>query len=103
MAPNQQASKHFSKEKERELRIRYKLLVCKWNISAAKREWFVSHRMTYITLRYRSCNISVLHVHVPTEYKTDDVKDSSYVSLEPVLHKFPTCHKKICCEISMPK
>jgi hypothetical protein len=39
--------------------------------------------------------IIVLNVHVPTEDKTDDVKDSFYEELECVFDKFPKYHMKI--------
>jgi hypothetical protein len=45
-------------------------------ISAVKRVEFVSDRMSYIILRGCWFHIIVLNVHVPTEDKTDDVKDS---------------------------
>jgi exonuclease III len=45
-------------------------------ISAVKRVESVSDRLSYIILRGRWCHIIVLNVHVPTEYKTHDVKDS---------------------------
>jgi hypothetical protein len=48
-------------------------------ISEVKRVEFVSARMSYITLRGCWCHIIVLNVHVPTEDKIDDVKDSSCV------------------------
>jgi hypothetical protein len=64
-------------------------------ISAIKRVEFVSDRMVYIILRGRWCHIIVLNVHAPTEDKTDDVKDSFYEELEPVLHEFPKYHMKI--------
>jgi hypothetical protein len=38
---------------------------------------FISDRMSYIILRGRWCNITVLNVHVPCEDKGDDVKNSS--------------------------
>jgi exonuclease III len=53
-------------------------------ISAVKRVEFVSDRTSYIILRGRWCHIVVLNVHVPTEDKTDDVKDSFYEELERV-------------------
>jgi hypothetical protein len=53
-------------------------------MSEVKRVVFVSHRMSYIILRGRWCNIIVLNVHAPTEDKTDDVKDSFYEELERV-------------------
>jgi exonuclease III len=56
---------------------------------------FVSDRMSYIILRGRWCHIIVLNVHVPTEDKTDYVKDSFYEELERVFDKFPKYHMKI--------
>jgi hypothetical protein len=53
-------------------------------VSAVKRVQFVSDRMSYIILRGGWCHIIVLNVHAPTEYKTDDVKDSFYEELERV-------------------
>jgi hypothetical protein len=44
-------------------------------MSAVKRVGFISDRMSYIILRDRWCNIIVLNVHAPTEYKSDDIKD----------------------------
>jgi hypothetical protein len=37
--------------------------------------------MSYIILRGRWCNIIVLNVHAPCDYKSDDVKDSFYKEL----------------------
>jgi hypothetical protein len=51
--------------------------------------------MSYIILRGRCCHIIVLNVHVPTEDKTDDVKDSFYDELQRVFDKFPKYHMKI--------
>jgi hypothetical protein len=51
---------------------------------AVKRVEFVGDRMSYITLRGRSCNIIVLNVHAPTEDKIDDIKDRFYDKLEKV-------------------
>jgi hypothetical protein len=56
--------------------------------SAAKRVHFVSDRMSYIILRGRWCHIIVLNVHVPTEYKTNDVKDSFSKTMKRVFDKF---------------
>jgi hypothetical protein len=64
-------------------------------ISAVKKVEFVSDRMSYIILRGRWCHIIVLNVHVPTEDKTDDVKDSFFEELERVFDKFPKYHMKI--------
>jgi hypothetical protein len=60
-----------------------------------KRVEFVSDRMSYIILRGRPCDITVLNVHAPTEDKTDDMKDSFYEELEHVFEKFPKYHLKI--------
>jgi hypothetical protein len=60
-------------------------------ISAVKRVEFVSDRMSYIMLRGCWCHIIVLNVHVPTEDKTDDVKE-----LERLLNKFPKYCMKFC-------
>jgi hypothetical protein len=38
---------------------------------------FVSDRMSYVTLKGRSCDIIVLNVHAPTEDKDDVIKASS--------------------------
>jgi hypothetical protein len=51
--------------------------------------------MSYITRRGRWCHIIVLNVHIPTEDKTDNVKDSCYEDLERVFDKFPKYHVKI--------
>jgi hypothetical protein len=47
-------------------------------ISAVKRVEFVNDRISYVILRGHWFHIIVLNVHAPTEYKTDDVKDSFY-------------------------
>jgi hypothetical protein len=62
-------------------------------ISAVKRVEFVSDRMSYIILRGHWCHIVVLNVHVPTEDKIYDVKDSFYEELERVFDKFPKYHE----------
>jgi hypothetical protein len=50
---------------------------CIFSIFAAvKMVELVSDRMSYIIPRGRWCDIIVLNVHVPTEDKIDDVKDS---------------------------
>jgi hypothetical protein len=47
--------------------------------------------MSYVTLRGRWCDITVLHVHAPTEDKSDDL----YEELARVLDQFPQYHKTI--------
>jgi hypothetical protein len=63
-------------------------------ISAVQRVEIASDRISYITLRGRWCDI-VLNVHVPTEDKIDDMKDSSYEELESVFDKFPKYNMNI--------
>jgi hypothetical protein len=70
-------------------------LVQKGIISAVMRVEFVTEKMLYITLRGRWCDIIVLNIHAPTEYKIDDMKGSFYVELERVFDKFPKYHMKI--------
>jgi hypothetical protein len=57
-------------------------------VSADKRVEFVSDRVSYIVLRGRWCNIIILNVHVPSEEKSDELKDSFYKELEQVLDHF---------------
>jgi len=45
-------------------------------VSAVKRVEFVSDRLSYIVLRGRWCNIVVVNVHVTSEEKSDEAKDS---------------------------
>jgi hypothetical protein len=51
--------------------------------------------MSYIILRGCWCHIIVLNVHVPTEDKIDDVKDSFYEELKHVFDKFLKYHMKM--------
>jgi len=44
--------------------------------------------MSYLVLRGCSCNIVVLHVHAPSEEKSDDSKDSFYEELEKIFEHF---------------
>jgi hypothetical protein len=64
-------------------------------ISAVKKIQFVSHRMSYIILGGRWCDITVLNVHAPTEDKIDDVKGMFYEELKCEFDKFPKYHTKI--------
>jgi endonuclease/exonuclease/phosphatase family metal-dependent hydrolase len=64
-------------------------------MSAVKRVEFVTDRMSYIILRGHWCNIIVLNVHAPTEYKIDDIKDRFYEELEQVFDNFPKYHMNI--------
>jgi exonuclease III len=51
--------------------------------------------MLHIILRGCWCDVIVLNVHAPTEYKIDDVKGRFYEELEHVFHIYPECHMKI--------
>jgi hypothetical protein len=53
-------------------------------ISAVERVEFVSNRISF--------DIIVLNVHVPTDDKIDDMKDSFYEESESVFNKFPKYH-----------
>jgi hypothetical protein len=53
---------------------------------------FVSDRMSYMILRDRWCDVTVLNVHVPTDDKIDDLKDSFYGELECVFDKILKYH-----------
>jgi len=64
-------------------------------VSAVKRVEFVTDRVSYIVLRGCCCNIIVLNVHVPSEDKSDDPKDSLCEELEQVFNHFPKYHMKI--------
>jgi hypothetical protein len=58
-------------------------------VSAVRRVEFVSDRMSYIILRSRWCNITVVNVHAPCEDTSDDIKDSFYEELGRVFNHFP--------------
>jgi hypothetical protein len=51
--------------------------------------------MLYITLKGRRCDIIELNVHVTTEDKDDNIKDSFYKELEQIFDQFPRYHIKI--------
>ena len=51
-------------------------------VSAVKRIEFVSDRVSYIVLRGRQCNTTVLNEHAPSEEKSDSSKDRFYDELE---------------------
>jgi hypothetical protein len=75
--------------------LRTGFFVHKRIISAVKRVEFISDRMSYIILRRRWCDITVLNVQASTEDKCDDTKDSFYEELEGVFDQFPKYHMKI--------
>jgi hypothetical protein len=56
--------------------------------------------MSYIILRGHWCQIIALHVHAPTEYKTDHVINSLYEELEHVFDKFPKYHMNILLDFN---
>jgi len=60
-------------------------------LSPAKREDFVSDRVSYIVLRGRWCNIIVVNVHAPSEEKSDGL----YEELEQIFGHLLKYHMKI--------
>ena len=42
------------------------------------------------------CNVTVLNVHVPSEEKSDDSKDTFYKELEQFFYHFRKYHIKNC-------
>jgi hypothetical protein len=70
-------------------------------ISAVKRVEFVSDRISYIIPRGLCCHNIVLRIHVRTEDKTDDVKDSFCEELERVFDKFVKYHMKILLDFNV--
>jgi hypothetical protein len=55
-----------------------RLFIHKEIIRTVKNVEFFSNSMSYVTLRGRWRDIIILHVHVPTEDKSDDTKHSFY-------------------------
>jgi hypothetical protein len=55
----------------------------------------VSGCHTYVILKGRWYHIIILYINAPTEYETDDVKDSFYREWEHVFDNFPKYHMKI--------
>jgi len=64
-------------------------------VSAVKRVEFVSDRLSYIVLRGCWCNIIVVNVHILSEKKSDESKDSFNEELEQVFDHIPKYHMKI--------
>jgi exonuclease III len=64
-------------------------------ISAVKGVEFVSDRVSYIILRGRWCDITVLNVHAPTDNNIDDVKSRFHEELEHMFDKFPKYHMNV--------
>jgi hypothetical protein len=105
VALNQQENTHFSMEwGMRTINwVQSFFYIYKRNISAFKRDGFVSVRMSYIILRGRWCHIIVLNVHAPTEDKTDGTKDSFFEELEHVFDKLRKYQTKILLGDFNPK
>jgi hypothetical protein len=57
-------------------------------VPAVKIVEFVSDKMSYVVLRGRWCNSTVLNAHVPTEEKNES-ENSFYEELEQIFHYFP--------------
>jgi hypothetical protein len=64
-------------------------------ITAFKRVEFVSHRISYVILRWFWCDIIVLNISAPAVNKIHDMKDSFYVEQERVFDEFPKQQMKI--------
>jgi exonuclease III len=64
-------------------------------VSAVKRTEFVSDRLSYIVLKGRWLHIIFVNVHVPSEEKREELKDSFYEEVEAVFDHFPKCYMKI--------
>jgi uncharacterized protein YifN (PemK superfamily) len=56
-------------------------------ISAVTRAEFVSDRISYVILKGRRCDITVLHVHALTDDRTDDMKESFHEDLDHEVHQ----------------
>jgi hypothetical protein len=70
----QQIIIHSSMDKGKLITIRDRIFL--HNIfSAVRRIKFVSERMSYITIKGRSCDNIILNMHAPNENKDDDIKD----------------------------
>jgi hypothetical protein len=77
VALNEQANIHFSVERGVRVMTGTGCFVHKRMISAVKRVEFISDTIPYIILRGRWCYV-ILNVHVPTEDKSDHIKDRFY-------------------------
>jgi exonuclease III len=64
-------------------------------LSAVKRVDFVSDRVSYMVLRGRWCNITVLNAYAPTEEKSGYLRDNVYEELEQVFDNFSKHHMTI--------
>jgi hypothetical protein len=51
--------------------------------------------MSYIILKSRLCDITLLNVHASTDNKTGDTKDTFYEELERVFYEFPKYHMNV--------
>jgi len=67
-------------------------------VSAVKRVEFVSDRLSYIVLKGHWLYIIVVNVHVPSQEKSDESKDSLYEELEQVFDHFQKYHMKMLLE-----
>ena len=64
-------------------------------VSAVTRVEFVSDSVSYIVLRVRWLNITVLNIPGLSEEKSDDSKESLHEELEQVFDHFPKYHMKV--------
>jgi hypothetical protein len=75
--------------------VRDRFFIRKRIVSVVRRMEFISDMMSYIAVRGRWCNITVLNVHSPCENKGDNVKESFYEELGQVFDQFPRYNMKI--------
>jgi hypothetical protein len=59
-----------------------------------KRDDILSDRMAYVTLGGRWCD-TVMNDHTPSDYKTDDLKDSFCEEFNIIFSNFLNCHTQI--------
>jgi len=65
-----------------------RVFVHRRKVSTVERVELFSYRVSYIVLRGRWCNVSVLNVHSPSEEKSHDSRDSFCEELEQVFDNF---------------
>jgi hypothetical protein len=63
--------------------------------TAFKRAEFVINSICFIKIIVCWCDIIVLNVHLPTEDKTNAMKDSFHLEPECVFDKYPKSHMKL--------
>jgi hypothetical protein len=75
--------------------VRYRFFVHKKIISAVRRVQLISKRVSFVIIKGRWCNITVLNARAPCEDKGDDVKDSFCDEIRSVFYQFRRYDMKI--------